>query len=340
MRVLFWGTPAFAVPSLDALATAGHELVGVVSQPDRRRGRGGRLQPSAVKARAAELGIPVWTPAHVRSEPLLQQQLAHLGAEVYVIVAFGQILPAEVLAQPPLGCWNGHASLLPRWRGAAPIQWTLLEGDGVTGVGIMAMEATLDTGPVLLQRTLTIGACENATSLSARLSHLTATLLLEALPVIASGRAGPEPQASHGVSYARMLGKEDFRLHWDQTALAVHRRVMGVHPHAATWWCGQRIKILATVPLLPALAGTLAAACGEGVAALARQSWPAAPPGTVLNVRRNQGLVVATTDAPVLVQEAQLAGRRPCRGTPLLQVLEAKEGMGFDLTEAPVRARS
>lgn len=340
MRVLFWGTPAFAVPCLDALATAGHELVGVVSQPDRRRGRGGRLQPSAVKARAHELGIPVWTPRHIRREPLLQQQLADLGAEVYVIVAFGQLLPAEVLAQPPLGCWNGHASLLPRWRGAAPIQWALLEGDDGTGVGIMAMEATLDTGPVLLQRTLTIGVCENATSLSARLSHLTATLLLDALPVIASRRACPTPQAIQGVSYARMLGKEDFRIHWEQTALAVHRRVMGVHPHAATQWRGQRLKILATVPLLPALADTLAAECGDGVAALARQPWPTARPGTVLSVRRSQGLVVATADAPLLVQEAQLAGRRPCRGTPLLQVLGAEESMGFDLTEAPVRARS
>ena len=123
MRVLFWGTPTYALPSLDALHAAGHTLVGVVTQPDRRRGRGAELQPSPVKARALELGLPVFTPARIRREPELQAELAALQPEVSVVVAFGQILPPEVLEQPPLGCWNGHGSLLPRWRGAAPIQW-------------------------------------------------------------------------------------------------------------------------------------------------------------------------------------------------------------------------
>ena len=327
MRVLFWGTPAYAVPCLDALVTAGHELVGVVSQPDRRRGRGGRLQPSAVKARAHELQIPAWTPRHIRREPDIQRQLAALAADVYVVVAFGQLLPVEVLTQPALGCWNGHASLLPRWRGAAPIQWTLLEGDDTTGVGIMAMEAGLDTGPVLLERTVQVGVCENAATLSARLGSLSATLMLEALPIIASGGVCPRPQARHGVSYARMLRKEDCWLNWSRTALAVHRRVMGLYPHAATQWQGQRLKVLATVPLLPELANTLAAECGDSVAAMALQPWSTARPGDVLRTVRGQGLVVATADAPVLVQEVQLAGKKPCRGTPLLQVLGATEGL-------------
>ena len=140
MRILFWGTPAYAVSSLDALVEAGHELVGVVTQPDRRRGRGKALVPSPAKARAIELGLRVFTPERIRKEPDCQQQLAALGADVYVVVAFGQILPKEILQQPPLGCWNGHGSLLPRWRGAGPIQWSLIEGDAETGVGIMAME--------------------------------------------------------------------------------------------------------------------------------------------------------------------------------------------------------
>ena len=140
MKIVFWVTPAYAVSSLDALVEAGHELVGVVTQPDRRRGRGKALVPSPVKARAIELGLPVFTPERIRKEPDCQQQLAALGADVYVVVAFGQILPKEVLQQPPLGCWNGHGSLLPRWRGAGPIQWSLIEGDAETGVGIMAME--------------------------------------------------------------------------------------------------------------------------------------------------------------------------------------------------------
>ncbi|MFY8147978.1 MAG: methionyl-tRNA formyltransferase, partial [Prochlorococcaceae cyanobacterium] len=192
MKILFWGTPAYAVPSLDALIAAGHRLVGVVSQPDRRRGRGRERQPSPVKARALELGLPVFTPERIRREPELQARLAALGADVSVVVAFGQILPPEVLAQPPLGCWNGHGSLLPRWRGAGPIQWSLLEGDPETGVGIMAMEEGLDTGPVLLERRLAIGLRENAHELAGRLSRLTAELLVEALPRIEAAGPGPE----------------------------------------------------------------------------------------------------------------------------------------------------
>ena len=159
MRVLFWGTPAYAVPTLEALHGAGHQIVGVVTQPDRRRGRGSALMPSPVKARAMELiaGVPVLTPQRIRREPETQAQLAALKADLSVVVAFGQLLPAEVLNQPPMGCWNGHGSLLPRWRGAGPIQWCLMEGDAQTGVGVMAMEPGLDTGPVLLQRSLEEG---------------------------------------------------------------------------------------------------------------------------------------------------------------------------------------
>ena len=128
------------MPTLDALLSAGHQIVGVVTQPDRRRGRGKQLMPSAVKARALELGLRVYTPEKIRRDHACQQQLADLGADLSVVVAFGQILPPEVLRQPPLGCWNGHGSLLPRWRGAGPIQWSILEGDAQTGVGVMAME--------------------------------------------------------------------------------------------------------------------------------------------------------------------------------------------------------
>ena len=135
MKIIFWVAPAYAVSSLDALVEAGHELVGVVTQPDRRRGPGKALVPSPVKARAIELGLPVFTPERIRKEPDCQQQLAALGADVYVVVAFGQILPKEILQQPPLGCWNGHGSLLPRWRGAGPIQWSLIEGDASPASG-------------------------------------------------------------------------------------------------------------------------------------------------------------------------------------------------------------
>jgi methionyl-tRNA formyltransferase len=254
MNVLFWGTPAYAVPSLNALHAAGHRLVGVVSQPDRRRGRGKELVASPVKVRALDLGIPVFTPERIRRQPELQAELAALGADLSVVVAFGQLLPPEVLAQPPLGCWNGHGSLLPRWRGAAPIQWSLIEGDAETGVGIMAMEAGLDTGPVLLERAIPIGLLENAQQLGERLAALTAELLVEALPRIAAAGPGPEaerlrrlqvrPQGEVGLTTARLLGKDDFVIDWGQSALAIHRRVMGLYPGAHTSWRGERLKLL------------------------------------------------------------------------------------------------
>lgn len=341
MKILFWGTPAYAVPSLDALVAAGHQLVGVVSQPDRRRGRGKALVPSAVKARALELGLPVFTPERIRREPQCQQQLAELGADVYVVVAFGQILPPEVLAQPPLGCWNGHGSLLPRWRGAGPIQWSLLEGDPQTGVGIMAMEEGLDTGPVLLEESIPIGLAENAQQLAARLAELTGALLVRAMPLIEAAGPGPEAerlqrlgvrhQSEEGMTYARMLSKDDFQIDWSQSALAIHRRVMGLYPGAVSSWCGKRIKLLATEPLVQRLAGELSQEARDlaqrwGQAPGATRDADAAAPGTVLDVVSGVGLVVATSGCPLLLKAAQLEGKSAATGGQLLQQLQAQPG--------------
>jgi methionyl-tRNA formyltransferase len=334
MRILFWGTPAYAVPSLDALVAAGHQLVGVVTQPDRRRGRGKALVPSPVKARALELGVPVFCPERIRRDADCQRQLAELGADVSVVVAFGQILPPEVLAQPPLGCWNGHGSLLPRWRGAGPIQWCLLEGDAETGVGVMAMEEGLDTGPVLLERAIPIGLLENAQQLGGRLAQLTAELLVEAMPRIEAAGPGPEPerlarlgvrpQPSDGLTTARMLEKDDFAIDWSQSALAIHRRVMGLYPGAHTQWGGKRLKLLATEPLVQRLAAQLSP---EAAALVQPPAEPAAmAPGTVLQVVPNVGLVVATGGCPLLLRGAQLEGKGAAHGGPLLQQLQASAG--------------
>ena len=334
MKILFWGTPAYAVPSLEALVRAGHTLVGVVTQPDRRRGRGKTLMPSAVKGRALELGIPVFTPERIRREPACQRQLAALGADVSVVVAFGQILPREVLDEPPLGCWNGHGSLLPRWRGAGPIQWSLLEGDAETGVGIMAMEEGLDTGPVLLERAIPIGLLENAAQLGIRLAQLTAELLVEALPAIEAAGPGPaverlerlavHPQSTEGLRYARLLTKEDALIDWSESALAIHRRVMGLYPGATSGWQGKRLKVLATEPLVERLADQLS----PDVRPLLRAplTQPDAAPGTVLAVMPDLGFVVASGGCPVLVREAQLEGKRPNTGPGLIQQLGVQVG--------------
>jgi methionyl-tRNA formyltransferase len=333
MKILFWGTPAYAVPSLDALVAAGHQLVGVVSQPDRRRGRGRDLVASPVKARALDLGIPVFTPERIRREPDIQAHLAALGADVSVVVAFGQILPPEVLAQPPLGCWNGHGSLLPRWRGAGPIQWSLLEGDAETGVGIMAMEAGLDTGPVLLERAISIGLLDNAEQLAARLADLTAALLVEGLPRIeAAGpgleaerlaRLGVRPQGEEGITYARLLHKDDFTIAWSNSALAIHHRVMGLYPGAHTSWQGKRLKLLATEPLVERLRDQLS----PGAARLCGRWQPGEnQPGRVLAVEPGLGLVLASSGCPLLLRRAQLEGKAPCEGQALIQQLSAGVG--------------
>ena len=332
MKILFWGTPAYALPSLEALLAAGHQVLGVVSQPDRRRGRGKVLMPSPVKARALELDLPVFTPERIRRDPGCQADLAALGADLSVVVAFGQILPPQVLSQPPLGCWNAHGSLLPRWRGAAPIQWCLLEGDPDTGVGIMAMEEGLDTGPVLLEQRLAVGLLENAAQLAERLARLSGDLLVEAIDRIAAvgeaseaerlDRLGVRTQPSEGSSYARLLTKEDAIIDWSAPALSVHRRVMGIYPGAQTRWQGQRFKLLATEPLVQRLREQLSP---EGRSLADRWGGPQSrEPGTVLALADGIGAVVATGGCPVLVRKGQLEGKAAVEGTALLQQLNLR----------------
>lgn len=341
MRILFWGTPAYAVPSLEALLEAGHRVVGVVSQPDRRRGRGGKLSPSPVKQRALASGLPVFTPERLRRDLQLQEHLASLGAEASLVVAYGQILPKAVLDQPPLGCWNGHGSLLPRWRGAAPIQWALLTGDACTGVGIMAMEEGLDTGPVLLEERLSIGSLENAEHLATRMANLTARLLVQALPLIEAVGPGPReerwarlalrPQVEEGLTMARLLTREDFVLHWPRPAVELHRQVMGLYPGAHTHWQGLRLKLLATEPLGEERRDERSRE-GFGLADRASLSHQGAP-GEVLAVEEGVGVVVATGDGALRVREAQLEGRRPSAGSALLQQLKVRPGDRFGREE-------
>ena len=335
MRILYWGTPAYAVPTLTELHRAGHTVVGVVSQPDRRRGRGQQLVPSAVKQAALKLNLPVFTPERIKKDPECQQQLAALKADLSVVVAFGQILPLEVLEQPPLGCWNGHGSLLPRWRGAAPIQWSILSGDEETGVGVMAMEEGLDTGPVLLERKLTIGLQDNAHVLGERLSRMTADLVVEALPVIEAAGAGStnerwqrlglQPQGQESC-YARMLNKQDFQIDWSDSALAVHRKVMGLYPGAQTSWNGKRLKLIETEPLIERLRDQLSPGAQD---LLGRWTTGGEAGGTVLACIQDLGVVVSTSGCPVLIREAQLEGKARSRGQALVQQLSAAEHQRF-----------
>ena len=335
MKILYWGTPEYAVPTLLSLHAAGHEIVGVVTQPDRRRGRGKHLMPSAVKVCAQSLGLHTFTPERIKIDIDCQNELANLKADVSVVVAFGQILPKSVLEQPPLGCWNGHGSLLPRWRGAGPIQWALLEGDAETGVGIMAMEEGLDTGPVLLEQRLPIFLRQNSDALASQLSELTATLMLEAMHLIQKAGVGTESERlarlnvkyqGQDMSYARMLKKEDFQINWNDSALCIHRKVMGLYPGALTGWRNKRLKVLETEPLIERLSDQISE---EARSLLGRWSTGEDQPGTVLSCINNVGIVVSTSGCPILIREAQLEGKGRSRGQGLVQQLAASIGERF-----------
>ncbi len=250
VRIVFMGSPDFAVPTLEALALGRVEprpytVVGVVTQPDRPAGRGGTLKPPAVKEAALRLGLPVIQPEKLR-QPEAMEQLRAWAPDLIVVAAFGQILRPDVLDLPRFGCVNVHASLLPRWRGAAPIQAAILAGDKETGVTIMKMDAGVDTGPILAQRALPIAPDETGGSLFEKLARLGADLLLETLPRYLSGEIVPRPQPEEGVTYAPMLKKEDGLLDFSQPAAALERRVRAMNPWPGAYfeWRGAPLKVL------------------------------------------------------------------------------------------------
>ena len=244
IRVVFMGSPDFAVPALDALA-AHYALVGVVTQPDRPAGRSGTLKPPAVKTAALRLKLPVIQPEKLRY-PEAMAQLQAWAPELIVVAAFGQILRPDVLDLPKFGCINIHGSLLPRGRGAAPIQAAILAGDYETGITIMKMDPGVDTGPMLSQRAIPISPEDTAGRLFEKLAPIGAELLLGTLSRYLSGELRPQPQPSEGVTYAPMLNKEDGRLDFTQPAAALERRVRAFNPWPGTWfeWNSAPIKVL------------------------------------------------------------------------------------------------
>jgi methionyl-tRNA formyltransferase len=244
IRIIFMGSPEFALPALSALANA-HHIVGVVTQPDRTAGRGRELKSPPVKTLALELNIPVMQPEKLRA-PEAMQQLRAWAPDLIVVAAFGQILKKDVLELPRYGCINVHASLLPRWRGAAPINAAILAGDEETGVTIMQMDAGLDTGPMLARKSIRIKADDTAGSVLAALSTLGADLLNEVLPEYISGNLTIQPQPAEGATYAPMLKKEDGLLDFTRPALELERRVRAMNPWPGAWfeWNGNLLRVL------------------------------------------------------------------------------------------------
>lgn len=288
MRVIFMGTPDFSVPALRAIAVR-HEVVAVYSQPPRAAGRGQKPRPSAVHAAAEELGIEVRTPLRLR-DPSDQAGFADLQADVAVVVAYGLILPQAILEAPRLGCLNIHASLLPRWRGAAPIHRAVMAGDAETGVAIMQMEAGLDTGPVLAEARTGIGPEDTTADLHDRLSVMGADLIVDVLDRLPLPAV---PQAEDGVTYAAKIDKAEARVDWTRPAAEVDRLIRGLSPFPGAWCdiAGERVKLLRSRVV-----------AGQGA------------PGQVLG-----NFTVACGDGAVEVLEAQRSGKKPMRAGELLR---------------------
>lgn len=279
MRLAFLGTPDFAAHALEAVLAAGHEVACVYSQPPAPRGRGQSLRPSPVQAFAESRGLAVRTPASLR-DPAEVERFRALGLDAAVVVAFGQILTRDILEAPRLGCFNLHASLLPRWRGAAPIQRAIMAGDELTGVQVMRMTEGLDEGPVLTGATVGIGPLDTAGTLHDRLAEVGPALLVEALGALERGEAVETPQAEEGVTYAKKISARSARLKWSRPAAEVDRKIRGLSPFPGAWFeaPGERGPVRIKALLSRAEDGEgdpgqllddgLLVACGEGAVRL------------------------------------------------------------------------
>ena len=297
LRIIFAGTPDFAARHLDALLSSGHHVVGVFTQPDRPAGRGKKLMPSPVKVLAEENGLPVFQPASLRPQEN-QQLIADLHADVMVVVAYGLILPKAVLDMPRLGCINVHGSLLPRWRGAAPIQRALWAGDAETGVTIMQMDVGLDTGDMLYKLVCPITDEDTSATLYDKLAGLGPAGLIETLAQLANGTAQPQVQDEAQVTYAEKLSKEEARVNWSLSAAQLERCIRAFNPWPMSWLeiDGQPLKIWKASVI---------------------DTGTTAEPGTIVDATK-QGIQVATGDGILNVESLQPAGKKAMSAQDLL----------------------
>ncbi len=305
MRVIFMGTPDFSVGMLNALVEAGHEVVLAVTQPDKPKGRGGKMQLTPVKEAALAHKIPVFQPKKIRT-PECIEELKKYEADIMVVIAFGQILPKEILELTPYGCVNVHASLLPKYRGAAPIQWAVINGEQVSGVTTMQMDEGLDTGDMLLKTEVVLDKKETGESLHDKLAEAGAKLCVRTLKALEEGTVKPEKQGESPTEYARMLDKNLGNVDWEKPAVSIERLIRGLNswPSAYTNWNGKVMKLWAA----DVCAQEELAEDGQGdEGALAADERPV--PGTVVRVEKD-GFYVQTGDGVLKVTKLQIPGKK------------------------------
>ena len=322
MRIVFMGTPDFSVPALKALVEAGHQVIAVVTQPDKPKGRGKEVQMTPVKIQAMEYGIPVYQPAKVR-EASFVEVLQGMEADVYVVIAFGQLLPKAVLELPKYGCINIHASLLPKYRGAAPIQWCIIDGERETGITTMMMDVGLDTGDMLEKTVIPIEEKETGGSLHDKLSLAGGALILSTLKKLEEGTLVRTPQTDEGTCYAKMLTKSLGDIDWNQSAVSIERLIRGLNPwpSAYTLWNGKTIKIWSADVITGRETAVLLSESGV-------PSETGITPGTVVCSDKH-GLVVCTGDGLLSIRELQMEGKKRMDTPAFLRGYPIPEGDVF-----------
>jgi len=326
VRIIFWGTPEYSVKSLEVLNNSDHEILAVITQPDKKRSRGNKLIPSPVKEYATKEGIPVFTPEIIKGNIEFISKLKELSSDLFIVIAYGKILPKSILEIPKYKSWNAHASLLPRWRGAAPIQWSILEGDEYTGVGIMKMEEGLDTGDVLVEKQIKITNEENLKTLSIKLSNLSSELFLKAISEIEKNKKAnfhhlltKQIDFQRELKYARMINKSDYIINWKNTSTNIYRKINGLYPRASTTFKKKNLKII-KIKIL-----TSDERDNKNNSFLNNKLKP----GFIIGLIENEGIVISTKTDPILILEAKLEGKNISSQNQLIQQLNPFIGQKF-----------
>ncbi|WP_445635431.1 methionyl-tRNA formyltransferase [Nostoc sp. DSM 114161] len=315
MKIVFFGTPQFAVPTLEKLLNnSKFEVLAVVTQPDKRRERGNKLTPSPVKAIATAHNLPVWQPERVKKDTETLNLLKQSDADAFVVVAYGQILSSKILNMPKLGCINVHGSILPKYRGAAPIQWCLYNGETETGITTMLMDAGMDTGAMLQIATTTIELLDNAQDLAQRLAGIGGDLLVQTLLKLESKEIQPIPQNNLEATYAPLIQKQDYGLDWSKSAIQLHNQIRGFYPNCTATFRDNPLKITASVPLRTKGDRQLPPEFQELLHKLSDLSNISDRPGVVVSIVKGIGAIVQTGEGLLLLREIQLAGKRPQSG--------------------------